>query len=185
MFKMNRKVEYALMALKHMSHKRPGEISTAKEIAETYGCSFDTIARILQIMTQKSWLQSTQGVAGGYILIKDLAKVSFYDLAILILGPIQLVRCISSSCQIKQKYNIVSPAQNLNAHLIEFYRSLSLFSLLEENTLKPNHRDLHQAGDKTKMERKITRSGYKNGADTAASITNTHATLPFATEKDL
>lgn len=176
------------MALKHMSHKRPGEISTAKEIAETYGCSFDTMARILQIMTQKSWLQSTQGVAGGYILIKDLAKVSFYDLAILILGPIQLVRCLSSSCQIKQKCNIISPAQNLNTHLIEFYRSLSLHSLLEESPLKPHHRDQHHTTDKNKIERKTTKRVYKNGADATTKATNgTNAppAFPFATEKDL
>lgn len=181
MFKLNRKVEYALMALKHMSQKRPGEMSTAKEIADTYGCSFDTIARILQIMAQKNWLHSTQGVMGGYIIIKDLAKVSFYDLAVLILGPIQLVRCLSSSCQIKQKCNIVSPAQNLNAHLIEFYQSLSIYSLLEEGPLKPIHREQHPMGDKTKIDRKIT----TNKKSATTTIHSTPHSLPFTTEKDL
>lgn len=133
MFKMNRKVEYALMALKHMSRKRPGEITTAKEIADTYNCSFDTIARILQVLAQKNWLHVSHGASGGYHIIKDLAKVSFYDLSVLVLGPIKLVRCISSSCQIKKTCNIINPAHKLNEKLIEFYQSQSIDSLLSEN----------------------------------------------------
>lgn len=138
MFKLNRKIEYALMALKHMSQKRPGEISTAKEIADAYACSFDTIARILQTLTQRNWLQSSHGVTGGYLLIKDLAKLSFYDLSESLLGPMELVRCISSSCEIKSHCNIVSPAQNLNHQLIQFYRSLTLQTLIHGETTISN-----------------------------------------------
>ncbi len=138
MFKLNRKIEYALIALKHLSNKRPGEISTAKEIADTYGCSFDTIARILQTLTQKSWLQSSQGVTGGYLLIKDLAKLSFYDLSVTLLGPMKLVRCLSSTCRIKHNCNIIHPTHNLNQHLIHFYQSLSLQNLIAGEPLSLN-----------------------------------------------
>lgn len=139
MFKLNRKVEYALIALKHMVHKRPGELTTAKEIADTYGCSFDTIARVLQTMAQKNWLQSSQGSTGGYVIIKDLGKVSFYELSVGLLGPMNLVRCISSSssCEIKSSCNIVSPVQTLNHHLIELYRGLSVHQLLLEDSSAP------------------------------------------------
>jgi Rrf2 family protein len=132
MFKLNRKLEYALMALKHMLQKRPGELTSAKEIADLYGCSFDTISRVLQILAQKGCLQSVQGAAGGYILIKDLAHFSFYDLSKMLLGPIQLVRCLSSSCHIKKQCNIASPLQNLNSYLIEFYKELSVLQILTE-----------------------------------------------------
>lgn len=132
MFKLNRKVEYALIALQHVVHKRPGELTTAKELAETYGCSFDTIARVLQIMTQKGWLQSIHGSAGGYLLKKDLAKMSFYDLSLSLLGPIKLVKCLSASagCQLKNRCNIIHPIQNLNLQLVEFYKGITLFDLL-------------------------------------------------------
>lgn len=133
MFKLNRKVEYALIALKHMIHKHPGELSTAKEIAENYGCSFDTIARVLQIMAQKNWLQSSQGAAGGYLIIKDLANVSFYQLSEALVGPMKLVRCISSSsCKIQNHCNIVSPVHTLNQHLTEVYKGLSVQKILFE-----------------------------------------------------
>lgn len=132
MFKLNRKVEYALIALKHMVHKRPGELTSAKEIAETYGCSFDTIARVLQTLAQKNWLQSNQGAAGGYLIVKDLSKMSFYDLSESLMGPIKLVKCISSSCKIKSNCNIVSPVQTLNHYLVELYKGLSVYQLLTD-----------------------------------------------------
>lgn len=138
MFKLNRKLEYALIALKHMFHKRPGEITTAKEIAETYGCSFDTIARVLQILTQKTWLQSTHGAAGGYLLIKDLGRLSFYDLSAALLGPMRLARCLSGPCKIKNHCNITDPVQALNQHLVEVYKDLSVLQLIE--TTGPAHR---------------------------------------------
>jgi Rrf2 family protein len=131
MFKLNRKVEYALIALKHMFHKRPGELTTAKEIADTYGCSFDTISRVLQIMAHKNWLQSSHGAQGGYLIIKDLERLSFYDLSAALLGPIKLVRCLTGSCKIKDSCNIVSPVQVLNQHLIEVYKDLSVYHLLQ------------------------------------------------------
>lgn len=132
MFKLHRKVEYALIALKHMSHKRPGELTTAKEIADTYGCSFDTTARVMQVLAQKAILHSTQGATGGYLILKDLAKVSIYDLCLALLGPIKLVKCLSATnCNMESQCNIVSPMQIFNQHLIDLYKKLSLRELLD------------------------------------------------------
>lgn len=118
------------MALKHMLQKRPGELTSAKEIADLYGCSFDTISRVLQILAQKGCLQSVHGAAGGYILIKDLAHLSFYNLSVYLLGPLELVRCLSSSCEIKKQCNIISPVQTLNTYLVDFYKELSVLEIL-------------------------------------------------------
>lgn len=53
MNKLNRKVEYALMALKFMSSKVPGELTSTKEVVESTGCPFDATARVMQQMAQK------------------------------------------------------------------------------------------------------------------------------------
>ncbi|MEY4615618.1 MAG: hypothetical protein RJB66_578 [Pseudomonadota bacterium] len=131
MFKLNRKVEYALIALKHMFHKRPGELTTAKEISDTYGCSFDTIARVLQILAHKNWLHSSHGATGGYVIVKDLSKMSFYQLSETLIGPLRLVKCLSGSCKIKSNCNIVSPVQVLNDRLVDVYQKLSVQEIIE------------------------------------------------------
>ena len=136
MNKINRKVEYALIGLKHMRSKAPGELTSAKEISQIYGCPFDATSRVMQILAQKGVLRSEQGAHGGYMITRDLARVSFYDLTEMILGPVMVARCLhdaaaESPCEIRGTCNIISPVQTLNRRLVEFYRALSVAELLE------------------------------------------------------
>lgn len=134
MNKINRKVEYALMALKHMGHKVPGELTSVKEICQVYGCPFDATSRVLQALVQKSILQSEQGAHGGYRVSRDLKKVSLYELMEVVLGPVEIAKCIQSSdtkCELIESCQIFSPIHLLNEKLIQFYKSLNLFELLK------------------------------------------------------
>lgn len=132
MNRLNRKVEYALMALKVMAMKRPGELTSAKEVVEITGCPFDATARVLQQMTQKSILRSEQGAHGGYVVVRDLAKVSLYELMEMILGKMGVARCVmgDSGCELSSTCNIISPVTVLNRKTVEFYQSLSVGELL-------------------------------------------------------
>jgi len=142
MNKINRKVEYALIGLKHMRSKAPGELTSAKEISQLYGCPFDATSRVMQILAQKGVLKSEQGAHGGYMLTKDLTRLSFYDLSEMILGPVMVARCLHESgdepsCEIRETCNIVSPVQTLNRRLVEFYRGLTVAELLETRARVP------------------------------------------------
>ena len=65
------------MALKVMAGKRAGELTSAKEVVELTGCPFDAVARVLQQMAQRAVLRSEQGAHGGYVLVRDINKVTF------------------------------------------------------------------------------------------------------------
>lgn len=134
MNKINRKVEYALMALKVMSGKGQGELTTAKEVAQVTGCPFDATARVMQQMSAQGLLKSEQGAHGGYQIMRDLAKVSVHDLAEMIVGPTHLVKCLhedeESPCDLIDKCNMQSPLTELNRKVKEFYRSVSLKDVL-------------------------------------------------------
>src|SRR3989338_11026675 len=93
MFKINRKIEYALIALKYRSHPQPGQLTSAKTVCDVYGMPFDPTARVLQIMAQNDILKADQGAHGGYQIIKDLSKVTFSELADMIVGAIQIANC--------------------------------------------------------------------------------------------
>lgn len=136
MNKINRKVEYALIGLKHMRAKAPGELTSVKELSQSYGCPFDATSRVMQVLAARGVLRSEQGAHGGYMIARDLTRVSFYDLTEMILGPVAVARCMTdedetSSCEMRGTCNIVSPVQTLNRKLIEFYRGLSVSELLE------------------------------------------------------
>lgn len=133
MNKINRKLEYALMALKYMSQKIPGELTSAKEVSDAFHTPFDATARVMQQMASKGGiLRAEYGAAGGYQIMKDLAKVSMHDLVEIIEGPTALVKCLhkEAPCEIQGTCNIVSPVTTLNQKLVEFYKSLSLKELL-------------------------------------------------------
>lgn len=134
MNKINRKVEYALMSLKYMVRKSPGEKTTAKEVSENFGTPFDVTARVMQALAHRGLLHSEQGAAGGYLIKKDLNRVSLLELMEMIDGPTKLVKCFQkgSSCEIKSQCNIISPLQNLNQKFKNFYQSVTLNELLVE-----------------------------------------------------
>jgi len=135
MNRLNRKIEYSLMALKHMAHKIPGELTTAKEVSDTFKTPFDATARVMQVMANRGLLKSEHGAFGGYQITKDLAKISLHDLLDVIEGAPALVKCLhqETPCDIQSTCNIVSPISSLNQKLNEFYQGLSLKDLLMES----------------------------------------------------
>lgn len=134
MFKINRKLEYALIALRHMSEKIPGELTSAKEISEAHYAPFDATSRVLQIMAQKGILKSEQGPHGGYQIQTDLGRITFLKLTEMILGPVKLVECLNdennAGCDLISTCNIISPIVHLNDKLKEFYSTITVRDLI-------------------------------------------------------
>lgn len=136
MVKLSRKLEYSLIALKHLSEKPEGELTSAKELSNIYGVSFDVVSRVLQALNQGGIAKSIQGVQGGYHLLKNLDEVTFFDLIELIEGPISLVRCIhdADACDLIKSCNVVSSVAILNSKVNEFYKTIKISDLMGMGT---------------------------------------------------
>ena len=133
MFKINRKLEYALIALRHMSAKAPGQLTSAKEICDIYRTPFDPTSRVLQIMAQHEIVRAEQGAHGGYQILKDLSKVTLQDLTQMIEGPIQIVNCFHgnySHCDITSSCNVISPMLNLNERIAALFKTIDVQELI-------------------------------------------------------
>ena len=138
MFKINRKLEYALIALRHMSRKLPGQLTSAKEICDIYQSPFDPTSRVLQIMAQHEILRAEQGAHGGYQILKDLNRLNLYDLAQMIEGPIQIVNCFHgnySHCDMTSSCNVISPMLNLNERIAGLFKTITVKELIESKNL--------------------------------------------------
>lgn len=146
-------MEYALVALKYMAGKIPGELTSAKEISDKFHTPFDVTARVMQMLTQKGLLKSEHGPQGGYAIAKDLNRVSFNDLLEIVEGPTQIVKCLQKdeACDVQAHCNIVSPVQTLNQKLVQFYSGLKLKDLVVSgnhtgpNPLSSLHNDTNEA----------------------------------------
>lgn len=145
MIKLNRQIEFSLIALRHMANKLPGELSTAKEISAAYGCSFDVTARVLQILGTHEILKSVVGVRGGYQIIKDLKTISLLELHEIILGSMTFAKCLEhegDGCQLQESCNIREPIQNLNHRIMDFMSSLNVSEILGVSETKLGRSDL-------------------------------------------
>ena len=133
MFKINRKLEYALISLRHMSAKAPGQLTSAKEVCDVYHMPFDPTSRVLQIMAQHEIVRAEQGAHGGYQILKDLSKITLYDLTQIIEGPIQIVNCFhghDSHCDMTSSCNVISPMLNLNEKISELFKTINVRDLI-------------------------------------------------------
>lgn len=135
MIKINRKVEYALMALKLMKEKPATELTTAREVCDRFDTPFDTTAKVMQQMNSAGILHSHKGVKGGYTLLKDLNSVSYMELVTLIEGKSFILDCHEGPCELIHKCNISQPIKRLNDYLITIFNTLSLNELLSEDNL--------------------------------------------------
>ena len=133
MFKINKKVEYALMALRHIYLKDEDELTSVSEITETYKSPFDVTSRAMQKMVSGGLLRSEKGAHGGYILIKDPAEINFLEFMEMVVEPLTLVNCIVSeeNCALAGSCNIIPPLRNLNERMRSFFRTISLKEILD------------------------------------------------------
>ena len=79
MLSLNRKTDYALVALADMAD-RPGEWASAREIAERGDIPAAVLMNVLKTLHGGGILRSTRGMRGGYQIAGDLERLSLFDL---------------------------------------------------------------------------------------------------------
>ncbi|OFZ20885.1 MAG: hypothetical protein A2X94_05080 [Bdellovibrionales bacterium GWB1_55_8] len=141
MIKINRTTEYGLIALQHMSRKRNAspentEVTSAREIADSYGLPFEITAKTLQRLKDTGLIQSAQGARGGYTLQRNLAAIQLSEFLRLMEGPQSVVVCASDSdsapcqCEYERKCEIKKLMNNLNSRVAGFLETIALADLL-------------------------------------------------------
>jgi len=134
MLKLSKKVTYSLIALKYMSQKPAGELTSAKEICQRFKTPFDPTSRVLQLMAQQGILQAAQGARGGYLLCRGMESVTLTDLNRIVEGPIQIAGCVKRKerdCHLKATCNVSGAIQNINERIVQTFDEITLKQLLQ------------------------------------------------------
>ncbi len=132
MLKINKRVEYALMALKFIATKNEDDLTSAREICENFKTPFDTTAKVMQKMNTAGILNSVKGIKGGYSLNKSLRDITYMELVSLIEGR-KVGRVCETEKGLCENYNlcnIIHPVEQLNRILTDFLKELTLEELL-------------------------------------------------------
>jgi len=127
MLKITRKVEYALIALRHMQLKESEELTSTKEIATRSGVPQQLLAKTLQHMARDGIIEAVQGTAGGCRVATNLDKMSMKDFFEKLEGPLGMMDCyFDSDCIQIGACNIRIPIQRINDNMRNLFSQMSV-----------------------------------------------------------
>lgn len=92
MLKISRLTDYGLLAAVYLARK-PGEVTSAREIAEFYSLPQPMISKVLKVLHEGRLLESKRGVGGGYSFEQNAEEITLRDLLAILEGPWDLVEC--------------------------------------------------------------------------------------------
>lgn len=134
MVRLSKKVEYGLIALRHMAARPFAEIVTAKEVADRYGIPYDLLAKVLQRLGKAGLVSSHQGVRGGYTLAKDPREMPVSDIIHAIEGSAPTIaQCLSegpASCDVFNVCTIKSPLTRVQANIDRAFHNMTLSEIV-------------------------------------------------------
>ncbi len=90
----SRQCEYALQAIIYLAQKKPGEMTTIKEISSHLGIPFHFLGKIFQKLSHKGLLHSMKGVSGGFWLAKPAEEIVLMDIVIAVDGSDIMNLCV-------------------------------------------------------------------------------------------
>jgi len=91
---MSRKVDYALLILSYLDHKRAG--GCAREVADRFGLNKGFVANILKLLCRQGFVASHRGVKGGYVLRRPAEDVTLAELMDALDSGFTLAECTRS-----------------------------------------------------------------------------------------
>ncbi|HLF13676.1 MAG TPA: Rrf2 family transcriptional regulator [Bacteroidota bacterium] len=135
MFQLSKRVEYALIAMRHMAVSGSGTIVTTKEIADRYNLPYDLLAKVMQTLARKAFISSYQGVHGGYIFRRDPRTVRVSDVINAIEGKpnVSIIQCESETpqnCIIHSTCTIKTPLVRLQSNINTLLNDMSIMEMV-------------------------------------------------------
>ena len=135
MFQLSKKVEYGLIAIRHMASGPLGQIYNVKEIAQRYHIPYDLLAKVMQKLAKEGFIVSYQGVHGGYILVKNPQVVTVSSIIHAIEGKpaVKIIQCEAESpedCIIHLTCTIKDPLIKLQGNINRIFEQLTVTQLI-------------------------------------------------------
>ncbi len=134
MFKLSKKSDYALIAIKHLAtHCGDGSCSAA-EIAELYNISTPLMAKVLQKLAKQGLLAARHGSAGGYRLARDPDRITALDVISTIDGPLLITSCVTNhgECGQTSRCTIREPLRRVNESILQVLGAVTISQMSED-----------------------------------------------------
>ena len=134
MFKLSKKADYGLIALKHLAMHRQENACSANDIAEAYGISATLMAKVLQKLAKDGLVVAKHGATGGYQLARQPDRISALEVLTAIDGPVLITSCVTShgNCDATDRCSVKEPLQRVNESILGVLSTVSIAQLSED-----------------------------------------------------
>ena len=127
MLKITRKVEYALIALRHLQQNEQGSLCSAKTMSLEYGIPKELLAKILQKLSKENIILSVKGPKGGYKISSDTRSINMTRFFEIMEGPMGIVDCyFDSNCEQLNGCTIREPINRINNSIRTMFDKMTL-----------------------------------------------------------
>lgn len=135
MFKLSKKADYGLIAVKHLAMHRNEHACSANEVAEEYGISVTLMAKVLQRLAKQGLVVAKHGSSGGYQLAKDPGQISALDVISAIDGPVLITSCVTShgNCETAERCSVREPLRKVNESILGVLSTVTIAQMSEES----------------------------------------------------
>lgn len=133
MFRLSKKVEYAILALQYMAERNESKTSV-KEMSEKLNISFDFLSKTMQLLNKRGLVESLQGIRGGYILSEPSDRISIADVIRAVEDRTGIVQCFKDgrdSCGRVDDCTIRTPMGHIQKKVDNVFESTSIKELAE------------------------------------------------------
>src|SRR6478672_8290883 len=135
MFKLSKKSDYGLIAVKHLAlHRNEHHACSANEIAEEYGISSTLMAKVLQKLARCALVGAKHGSTGGYQLAMDPERISALDVITAIDGPVLITSCVTNhgNCDAASKCSVREPLRRVNESILQVLNTVTISQMCDE-----------------------------------------------------
>ncbi len=133
MLKLSKKVEYGLIAIRHIASLN-NQISTVKEISEKYAIPVDVLAKVMQKLTKGKLIISFQGSMGGYSLARRPDEISVMNVISVIEGAqVGIAQCFTeeeANCSIHLNCTIKNPLSKIQHSLENVFNTMKVSEIV-------------------------------------------------------
>ena len=134
MFRLSKRADYGLIAMKHLANHRQAHACSANEIAEAYGISATLMAKVLQRLARQGLVGAKHGSNGGYQLAKEPERISALDVITVIDGPVLITSCVTNHgpCDTTERCSIKEPLRRVNDSILAVLSNVTIAQLSED-----------------------------------------------------
>ena len=126
MLKITKKVEYALIAIKHLS-ENPKKLSSVSDMSTTYGIPREILAKTMQALAKENIVESVKGPQGGYRNKNKTSDISLNKFFEVLEGPTAIMDCyFESGCNHLSSCNIKTPIKKINDSVRNLFNNITL-----------------------------------------------------------